>query len=375
MKIWPKAALRLALSMIAILVICLVAAPGGHPCRVGRETNQGNRRAQAATRIESDGGIPFFYCDNEIPQPCGSHRETICGVDYSFRESSLERCGKPIDLSPLEHLPEIRTLILSGQQIANEGLVHLSKLCHLRQLDLSWTAVDDEGLRHLRDVASLNELDLSHTAITDDGLRHLENLTDLQHLVLNDTKVTDIGLRHLSQLGKLEDIELRGTCVDGSGLDALSMSILRLNMSRSLAKDSTISSLSRFPNLKYLSLRDTRVTNRVCTLLDDMDCLEEVDLSWTFATGSGVESTAARLKTRIVVDTRLSDHEIDEIRKVVEATDGIDRRILGFRHGEHGQVHVFTGVNRGHLNGDGNILIMEQQGGKWTVVSISAWSS
>jgi hypothetical protein len=287
----------------------------------------------------------------------------------------LRKSAKPVDLSLLKGLHDIETVVLSGQNVANDGLLYLSRLPRLRQLDVSWTPVGDQGLVHLQDVRSLTELDLSSTSVTDSGLGLLKKLTQLRRLILNDTAVSDIGLAHLSENGELREIELRGTRVDGSGLDTLATSIVRLDMSRSLAKDSTISSLSRLSRLEYLALKDTRVTNQVCSLLKDMDRLKAADLSWSFATKAGVASTASLLNVNIVVDTRESDRDIDEIRKVVEATDGVDKRILGFSHKENGQVRVFTGVNRGHLNGDGDLLILEKKEGKWSVVSIGAWSS
>jgi len=351
-----------------------------------------NRRKEAMEKIESDGGWLAFKSAqkqsdeggffslgseaNETQQPeVERHRDTVVGVDYTLRKSGgMPENPNPVDLSRLKHLRGIESIGLSGQDVSNEGLIHLSRLPRLQSLDLSWTAVGDEGLMHLQDVKSLEFLDLSYTAITDAGLRHLRKLTRLRHLILNETAVTDIGLKHLSKLGRLEQIGLRGTQVDGSGLDALAPSLLRLDMSCTPAKDSTVLSLPRFSKLEFLGLRDTRVTNRVCRLLHGMNRLETANLEWTFATESGIEATRSRLKADVLVDTRLNDREIEEILKIVESTDDVDQRILAFSR-EHGQIHVHTGVNRGHANGDGDILIMEKREGKWTVVSLSGWSS
>jgi len=67
----------------------------------------------------------------------------------------------------------LRSLVLSGTQITDEGLEALRSLQSLRWLYLLRTRITDEGLPHLKTLASLRSLWLGETAVTPAGVKQL----------------------------------------------------------------------------------------------------------------------------------------------------------------------------------------------------------
>ncbi len=127
----------------------------------------------------------------------------------SIYQPILDLCGmqmvdlshtKITDLSPMKGITisQLISLRLTGLQIKDFSLLpRLEKLWHL---NLSGTNITDAGLAHLSELKNLRQLDLSGTNITDAGLAHLSGLKMLFRLNLSGTNITDAGLAHLSGL-------------------------------------------------------------------------------------------------------------------------------------------------------------------------------
>jgi hypothetical protein len=102
-----------------------------------------------------------------------------------------------VGLKHLAQLSRLRLISLQGTRVRGPGLVHVAP--HVRSLILNGTPLDDEGLRHLSAAKGLERLSLEETAITDAGLAHLHGLPALCIVSLHGTGVTAEGIRQLKQ--------------------------------------------------------------------------------------------------------------------------------------------------------------------------------
>jgi Leucine Rich repeat len=73
-----------------------------------------------------------------------------------------------------EH-PSMRTIVLSGLESADGGMIDLKELRNLTDLCLRSTKVTDAGLKVLVDLKNLKRLELEYTKVTDAGVKELQN--------------------------------------------------------------------------------------------------------------------------------------------------------------------------------------------------------
>jgi hypothetical protein len=164
------------------------------------------------------------------------------------------------DLSGLEDI-ELR---LSGTQLTDGGLAHLTSMTSLRVLELGSTQISDAGLLNFRGLTSLRRLDLSGTQITDAGLAHLKHLSSLEHLDLSKTDITDTGLFHLGAMPSLVNLNLAGTRITDAGLAHLTClrALGELNLAATQITDAgVVAHLSKLPSLRGLNVAMTKATD------------------------------------------------------------------------------------------------------------------
>jgi hypothetical protein len=137
------------------------------------------------------------------------------------RAKVVDLSSKPVgdsDLVLLEGLEALEDLDLSGTDVTDAGLVHISDLTSLRKLNVGAglmkpSNLTDAGLEQLKNLHQLEQLVLSGAKITDDGLAQLAPLKNLQRLYLFQTRITDAGLEHLEGLQNLEILRVGRTAV------------------------------------------------------------------------------------------------------------------------------------------------------------------
>lgn len=127
------------------------------------------------------------------------------------------------DVRRFADLPKLRTLILSGTDVSDEAMQHLTSLPNLKELTLGTTygiprsrnrfrfkacGVTDAGMKHVGQLSCLRRLNLRELKITDLGVSQLKCLTQLEVLNLVGCHVTDAGLRYLAQLKNLKRLDL-----------------------------------------------------------------------------------------------------------------------------------------------------------------------
>ena len=110
---------------------------------------------------------------------------------------------------------------LSGTELNDEGLGHLTYLPELRWLNLRGTKVTDAGMATLAQCVSLTRLHLEKTAVGDAGVAQLKPLTQLEYLNLYGTPLTDAGLASLAEMTSLKKLYLWQTQVTAEGVARL----------------------------------------------------------------------------------------------------------------------------------------------------------
>ncbi len=142
---------------------------------------------------------------------------------------------------------------LSGTELSDSGLQHVTKIKQIYWLNLKDTKITDAGLKHLSGLSELRRLHLERTGISDAGLGHLKGLANLGYLNLYKTKVTDAGLAHLHGLKNLKKVYLWQTGVTDEGVAALQKALPELNINRGLVVAKQESKPAENPPTKSLA--------------------------------------------------------------------------------------------------------------------------
>ncbi len=136
----------------------------------------------------------------------------------------------------------------------------------LESLDLSWMPGDDTlaDLKRLRKLKSLAVHDAR--AVSDDGVRSIARHKDLETLILSTgggarSKFTDACMRDIAGLQKLKRLYLDGARITDEGLKQLKVNKLEdLSLKATRVTDRGIDEIKHMTSLRYLDLRDTKVT-------------------------------------------------------------------------------------------------------------------
>lgn len=116
----------------------------------------------------------------------------------------------------------LRTVLLSNNDIGDDGLDTISKLKSVRVLHLDGTSITGKGLRHLAKMKELEDLDISRNPGIMDGLDKLADLPVLEHLELDRDGLVDDDLKALLKFKHLRKISLNGNEIGDRGMDTIS---------------------------------------------------------------------------------------------------------------------------------------------------------
>jgi len=212
-----------------VAILSLVAAYFGHLW------HRAESRNRALATIASAGAVSQFWAASH-EGPAWSHvsfwQGKLTDRDlFSYRAElgalpnlNLVLTGNEITDDGLRHLAglmNLRTLVLERTNITDHGLAQLARLPNLRHLDLSGTSVTDDGLEHLAEIEQLESLALRDTEVGDEGVARLKNIAGLDAVDLENTNITDAGLEHLAEMPQLSVVSLAGTKITASGAERL----------------------------------------------------------------------------------------------------------------------------------------------------------
>ncbi len=226
-------------------------------------------------------------------------------------EKAIE--GRKDDGTPLS------VMTFAGTRLNDDGLVmFLERDINLEKLYLMHTCITDRGMAAVtRYAPNLTDIDLTGTAVTAQGLAHLANLSHLNKLTLSGRNCEDGGFAAIGKLSGLIDLEVRQKYADpwihyrrdpGPAIDGRDLANLR-----------------HLHNLRRLCLAGLGLQDDDFDWLDGMPLLEEIDLSNTRASKSGLRKLAQAPRLSAL---QLSNTDVDD-ECLMALCDALEIRTLG----------------------------------------------
>ena len=195
-------------------------------------------------------------------------------------------------------------------------------------LHLTGSGITDEGLKEIAALHKVTAVLLSDNEITDQGLESLGNLTNLIELSLKRTKVSSI--RHLAKLRGLKYLWLEGSEVTDAGMEDLGdlNELAILNLSRTKITDATLERIGKYEKLNTLTIASTPITDAGLKFVGKISGLKLLDIGDTNITDSGIKNLEAlgQLESLSCDRTRITDRGV---LKIVAKFDKLESLSLG----------------------------------------------
>lgn len=292
-------------------------------------------------------------------------------VDTSW-STDESKTIKEYDPHILLELPELKVVVLTGEQVndewlqivaqipkltilqlwgdnkgtaTREGLAKLQAAKHLQVLTLSGAWLTDDKLdaiatlrtlkcltffevphvqagvfRNLRDLTNLQILDIYKAPqVANEGAENLARLQKLRKIMCRETGISDATLVHMARLAQLEMLILSGENVGDHGVKALANlpNLECLDLARTQITDAGLKSLADLPKLKALYLGNTKITNAGMPVLAKMKTLKRLSISaCTEINDEGILRLRALQEIDdLSIGPHVSDAAVQELRK------------------------------------------------------------
>lgn len=261
-------------------------------------------------KVDSQAG-PQWIAAHEILRH-GGEVSVITDSGESFRANEIEK------LSPHKFVND--QVHLNGWNTYDDSLDLIRGLKTVRRVELSMpVSVNPNFFERLNTLTDLEILSCAFVDIKDKEFADITKLTKLKYLYLWSQKISDVSLGQLDRLENLEVLTLGDNSdYDGTGLaqikPMLSVSQIRFDYSR--FADDAMPYLERFPNLGFLSLLGTKVTDKGLSHLKSFSRLQTLELSenpqltdsWTKDL-----SQLSRLLVLVLNETNITDEALKNL--------------------------------------------------------------
>ncbi len=224
--------------------------------------------------------------------------KTFASVDLiNLWEANLD------DPPNLSHLPELKVVWLSGQQVSDGWLRQCARAPKLKELHLfggSVATATADGMSQLRSARNLEHLSLYGDSVNDETLTGVADLPQLKALWLFDTpQVTSAMFANLKGLQELRSLNI----IRAKGID-----------------DDGTENLAALPNLRSLWLMQTSVGDGAMDHVGKLKNLRQLDLTDTQVGDAGIQALAGltRLRFLKLSGTKISDASVPVIAGLTE---------------------------------------------------------
>jgi hypothetical protein len=209
--------------------------------------------------------------------------------------------------------PDYLETVVEVELIGNPGtpkqsdqiLEQIARLSHLKTLNVTGVAVTDAGVARIEELRELRELVIFSPHVTDDGIRYLNKLVSLNVLGLCETRATSAGLSRVSIISNLRTLYVDKSAISDLAVVRHSNRLAVLSARDTPIDDEGLAAIGTVPNLAWLDLTGTKVTDAALDHLRGCLQLENLYLFETNVSAAGI----ARLRSvlpKLQVDADVS---------------------------------------------------------------------
>ncbi len=220
----------------------------------------------------------------------------------------------------IEKLTNLKELFINGAEITKVGIEKLANMPNLRILSLRAVSIYDKELEVLAPL-KLSTLDLAHTKIK--KMTGIEAQIDLQVLLLEGTKIENEAWEKIALLTKLHTLDLSCVSITEEGLNRISRltNLEALNLRRALPPsgkpilETLENTLVELKKISCLNLNRTGFNNKSLEKITHLTNMQDLDLSYTNIDDEGLAKIAhfTSLKNLNLDATSVGDHSINII--------------------------------------------------------------
>jgi hypothetical protein len=127
--------------------------------------------------------------------------------------------GSADDLARLRYLPQLRTMLMSGEQVNDDWLDHLSHVDQLMALTVHRASISGQGIERLVPLQNLRWIEIRYAPIGDESVEILSKLGAANYLRLYGTNISPQGAERLRQALPMTDVDVRAGAFLGIGGD------------------------------------------------------------------------------------------------------------------------------------------------------------
>jgi Leucine-rich repeat (LRR) protein len=190
----------------------------------------------------------------------------------------------------------IDTLHVRRSKVTDDGLKNLNQLPNLQYLILNEnTNLRGTGFANFTGNKTLKTLMLRGCPISDEGVQSIAKIESLVSLNLAVSKVTNKALKSVDKLDNLESLWLTKTAIDNTGLKYIKGPSLRaLLVGDTSIDDEAVKTIAGLPKLAWLDISGTKVTDNCVDDLLKINGLQILDIRRTRISVRGVNTIRNR---------------------------------------------------------------------------------
>lgn len=205
--------------------------------------------------------------------------------------------------------PRLESLRFCADSNLDRTLSRLESQSSLTELTVTAAEVDGTAIGFLSDVKTLRKLTFENSSLSEDGWTAIGVLSGLEELTIISSSIKSSHLLEIESQS-LVALALLDCQLDKwpAGMLRLLPRVVRLDFSYTTIRNNDVEHISRFADLKSLSLRGTLVDDEGVSYLATDSSIKSIDLSETAVTDKSVPMLLGleNLQSISVDDTKMS---------------------------------------------------------------------